>query len=38
MYDNNPGKTIKDTEKEISYLKGKITNTNQLLSNLRNKT
>ena len=31
------GETIKDIEKEISYLKGEIANTNQLLSNLNNK-
>ena len=28
---------IKDREKEISYLKGELANTNQLLSNFRNK-
>ena len=37
MYDNNHGVTIKDIEKEISYLKGELANTNQLLSNLHNK-
>ena len=35
--DNNHGETIKNTEKEISYLKGELANTNQLLSNLHNK-
>ena len=35
--DNNHGETIKDTEKEISYLKGELPNTNQLLSNLHDK-
>ena len=30
-------KKIKDREKEISYLKGELANTNQLLSNFRNK-
>ena len=38
MYDENHGETIKDIEKEISYLKGKLVNINQLLSNLRNKS
>ena len=37
MYDKNHGETIKDIEKEISYLKGELSNINQLLSNLRNK-
>ena len=37
MYDNIHGETIKDIEKEIRYLKGELANTNQLLSNLRNK-
>ena len=37
MYDNNHGETIKDVEKEISYLKGELRNTTQLLSNFRNK-
>ena len=37
MYDNNHGETKKDIEKELSYLKGELANTNQLLSNLRNK-
>ena len=37
MYDKNHGETIKDIEKEISYLKGELVNINQLLSNLRNK-
>ena len=31
------GETIKFIEKEIVYLKGKLSNINQLLSNLRNK-
>lgn len=29
MFGNNHEKTIKDTEKGISYLKGKLVNTNQ---------
>ena len=37
MYDNNDGETIKDAELEISYLKGKLANTNQLLSKLHKK-
>ena len=37
MYDNNQGETIKDIETEISYLKGELAKTNQLLANLRNK-
>ena len=37
MYDKNHGETIKDIEKEISYLKGEVSNINQRLSNLRNK-
>ena len=37
MNDNNHGKIIKDIEKAISYLKGELANTNQLLSNLRHK-
>ena len=37
MYDNYHGETIKDIEKEINYLKGELTNANQLLSNSRNK-
>ena len=37
MCDNNHGETIKVIEKEIGCLKGKLVNTNQLLSNLRNK-
>ena len=36
MYDNKHGEAIKDIEKEISYLKRELANTNQLLSNLRN--
>ena len=35
MYDNHHEESIKDIEKEISYLKGGLANTNQLLSNLR---
>ena len=38
MYDKNHRETIKDIEKEISYLKGKLVKINQLLSNLRNKS
>ena len=34
---NNHAETTKDIEKEISYLEGELANTNQLLSNLRNK-
>ena len=39
MYDNNHnhGETIKDIEKETSYLKGELVISNQLLSNFRNK-
>ena len=37
-YDKNYGETIKDIEKEIGYLKGKLSNINQLISNLRNKS
>ena len=37
MYDEDHGETIKDIEKEISYLKGEVSNINQRLSNLRNK-
>ena len=37
LYDNNHGEAIKDIEKEMNYLKGKLANTNQLLSNFRNK-
>ena len=37
MYDNNHGEIIKDVKREISYLQGELANTNQLLSNLRNK-
>ena len=37
MYDKNHGETIKDIEKEISYLKRELSNINQLVSNLRNK-
>ena len=37
MYDHNHGKTIKDKEKEIGFLKGALTNTNQFLSNLHSK-
>ena len=33
MYDNNHGDTIKDIKKEMSYLKGELANTNQLVSN-----
>ena len=36
-YDKNHRETIKDIEKEIRYLKGELTNINQLLSNSRNK-
>ena len=35
MYDNHHDESIKDIEKEISYLKGGLANTNQLISNLR---
>ena len=35
MYDNNHGETIKDIRKEMSYLKGELANTNQLLSSFR---
>ena len=35
MYDNHHEESIKDIEKEISYFKGGLANTNQLLSNLR---
>ena len=38
IYGNNHEKTIKEIEKEISYLKGKLVNSNQLSSNFRNKT
>ena len=37
MYDEDHGETIKDIEKEISYLKGEVSNINQRLSNLPNK-
>ena len=37
MYDKNHGETVKDIEKERSYLKGELSNIKQLLSNLRNK-
>ena len=37
MYDNRHGKTTKDIEKEINYLKGELANTNQLFSKFRNK-
>ena len=37
MYDKNHGETIKDIEKEISYLKGELSNINQMLSNSRKK-
>ena len=37
MYEKNHGEIIKDKEKEMSYLKGKLANINQMLSNLRNK-
>ena len=37
MYEKNHGEIIKDKEKEMSYLKGKFANINQMLSNLRNK-
>ena len=33
MYDKNHGETIKDIEKEISYLKRELSNINQLVSN-----
>ena len=33
----NHGKKIKDTEKEINFLKGELSSINQLLSNLHNK-
>ena len=38
MYDKNCGETIKDIEKEIIYLKGVLSNINQLVSNLPNKS
>ena len=37
MHDKNYGEKIKDTEKEINFLRGELSNINQLLSNLRNK-
>ena len=37
MHDNNHVETIKVIEKEQSYLKGELANTNQLLPNVRNK-
>ena len=37
MYDKNHGETIKDIEKEISYLKGELSNIDQLVSVVRNK-
>ena len=39
MYDNNHnhGETMKDIEKETSYLNGELVISNQLLSNFRNK-
>ena len=36
-HDKNHGETIKDIGKELGYLKGKLANINQLLSNLGNK-
>ena len=38
IYGNNHEKTIKEIEKEISYLKGKLVNSNQLSSSFGNKT
>ena len=38
MYDKNCRETIKDIEKEIIYLKGVLSNINQLVSNLPNKS
>ena len=37
MRDNNHDETIKCIEKEVSYFKRELANTNQLLSNLRKK-
>ena len=37
MYDKNHGETIKDIEKEISYLKVELSKINQMLSNLHKK-
>ena len=37
MYDNNGGGTMKGIDKEISFLKRELANTNQLLPNLHNK-
>ena len=37
LYDNNHGKVIEDTEKEMNYLQGELAGTNQLLSHFRNK-
>ena len=37
MHDKNHEEKIKDIEKEINFLKGELSNINQLLSNLRNK-
>ena len=37
IYGNNHWETTKNIEKETSSLKGELANTNQLLSNLRNK-
>ena len=37
MRDKNHEEKIKDIEKEINFLKGELSNINQLLSNLCNK-